>query len=118
MAFSRREEPCMPMPIMPNLTRSLAATGEGEAKAGPGSSRIALLARAVPVTAAPIPRNSRRDTSFPGINPPFRPRGLLLEEPDGDLFEKYHVSFAVVLQSDVTVLRTGPALRLESKLLC
>src|SRR5580704_1500458 len=54
-------DPCMPTPIMPKRTRSLAATGRGEANTGVGFSSMVFVARDAPAAAAPISRNLRRE---------------------------------------------------------
>src|SRR5947208_15392890 len=62
MALLSSQFPCIPIPIIPNRRRSLAATGE--ASSGSGSSRIVLAARDAPTEAALIPRNVRRERIF------------------------------------------------------
>src|SRR5436190_16386043 len=62
MALLRSQFPCIPIPIIPNRRRSLAATDE--ARTGSGSSRMVLAARDAPTEAALMPRNVRRERIF------------------------------------------------------
>src|SRR5207244_6546786 len=62
IALLSSQFPCIPIPIIPNRRRSLAALVE--ASSGSGSSRMVLAARDAPTEAALIPRNLRRERMF------------------------------------------------------
>src|SRR5712691_12595396 len=74
MDSDRSQFPCMPMPIMPKRTRSLAAmaAGAGVRLCGIGTSPCA--ASDAPAAAALVPRNSRRDQLLFFTAPPCRMR--------------------------------------------
>src|SRR3989442_13382199 len=63
MDSDRSQLPCMPTPIMPKRTRSLAATAPGAGTRSCGNNTIGFAASDAPA-AALAPRNSRRDQLF------------------------------------------------------
>src|ERR1035438_5993174 len=111
MAFASRPEPCMPTPMMPKRTRSLAGTGCARSSGTCASSTIALSASRLPATTPPVRINSRREGRLFIWN-----SFSLLERLDGNFLEEYDVVVAVILQPEIAQSRTRATLRLEAEL--
>src|SRR2546422_10323431 len=61
MDCDKRPDPCMPTPIMPKRTRSLAGPAPGGVPRSYGNGTIVFAASEAPAATALVPRNSRRD---------------------------------------------------------
>src|ERR1035441_10801002 len=111
MAFASSPDPCIPTPMMPKRTRSLAGTGCARSPGTCASSTIALSASRLPATTPPVRIKSRREGRLFMWN-----SFSLLERLDGNFLKEHDVVVAVILQPEIAESRTRPTLRLAREL--
>src|ERR1700674_3034871 len=115
MDWVSRPEPCMPIPIIPKRSRSLAGTGRGEARSGSAVSRIALPATDAPAAAALIPRNLRREYVLFFIKDLLALGTLFVQFFQGNFLEENNVVVAVILQAKIAFEGPWPTLWFKIK---
>ena len=64
MAWASKSEPCIPIPMIPNRTRSLGATGWAAMPTGAALSHDSFTAIRPPAAIAPLCKNPRRVKLF------------------------------------------------------
>src|SRR4051794_2253761 len=134
MEVASKPDPCIPIPIIPKRTRSLGATVCGIANRGSGSRMMVLAASVAPAAAALNPRKLRLENAIASLlmflcvtsvsvlklfKPPraqrYTKEKLFLQHFDCHFFEEHNVVVTMILQTEVSVIRTRAALRFEAE---
>ena len=109
MAVVSSGEPCMPMPMMPRRTRSLAGTGRGEAKLSVSRKTVLAPINAPLLVGRRFPREKNHCFMASSSGCEDQSELLLRSAYFGsglhrDFLEKHDVVVAVILQPDVAVV--------------